>query len=652
MRHARLALAAVWVLGSSGCFPDAPAAADTVADTDTEVGDSGDEVPMDDHEATDTADSSVVCQSAGQCVASSPCVVVDCVHSACVESPKVCEPVDACHKAGVCQSDGTCTNPTQPNGFLCDDGIRCTSSDTCLAGSCQGGDKPEDDSADFNVTWNSNFGARATDLVVANNEIVMLVEFPTSDPGEERPIVDFGRTTLAGTAIIGPLADARYGLAIARFSLRGELKEALLVASSLAPITKSSLMVLSGDRLAVSARYTADVGVESYGGSRTTVTLHQGSAAYFFGFIWGQVRAISTIEFESEEFEQGTLIRHFDTDGGNCHAVVNVTGGKRAWVYTGDTLSETLSSSDSVLVESWVLWFQACAAFPTGVRRITSSGGAAALGIHAVGDGSILVQGLTKGGLSYGTRESTKALLEGSASADSGFEAFVIRILESKEAGFAMLLRDESMVEGAVAVFHGFAARQTEFVLATGLHGRAYLVDTHGTTILMPGSPAQAGQISSRVVLASIRMDGTPNWFVTTPDEAKEASMAKIAFAAEGVITSGVLTGGSFGTGQAQVVLSEVDQVAALVAGWDAGGRRWAGSLCRPTLSGGHSPFDGDDPLPIVVSPASNGMIVAGVVHAPCELGFGRKQVIGEEGKVLGFLARINSADGIGCDGP
>jgi MYXO-CTERM domain-containing protein len=65
------------------------------------------------------------------CDDTNPCTVNDqCTAGACGGSPQTCNPSDECHTAGVCDmSNGTCTNPEQPDGTPCTDG-------TCQGGTC------------------------------------------------------------------------------------------------------------------------------------------------------------------------------------------------------------------------------------------------------------------------------------------------------------------------------------------------------------------------------------------------------------------------------------------------------------------------------------------------------------------------------------
>jgi hypothetical protein len=52
----------------------------------------------------------------------------------------VCQALDQCHDAGVCNpANGTCSNPAKQNGSGCNDGNACTQTDTCQSGSCTGG---------------------------------------------------------------------------------------------------------------------------------------------------------------------------------------------------------------------------------------------------------------------------------------------------------------------------------------------------------------------------------------------------------------------------------------------------------------------------------------------------------------------------------
>lgn len=75
------------------------------------------------------------------CNDGSKCTQTDtCVSGACQgANPVVCAALDQCHTAGTCNTGtGLCSNPAKANGVSCDDGSKCTQTDTCQSGSCSG----------------------------------------------------------------------------------------------------------------------------------------------------------------------------------------------------------------------------------------------------------------------------------------------------------------------------------------------------------------------------------------------------------------------------------------------------------------------------------------------------------------------------------
>jgi hypothetical protein len=77
-----------------------------------------------------------VCNDGNPCTQADSCLAGSCVGG----NPKTCTAIDACHNVGVCNpATGACTTPPAANGTPCNDGNRCTQSDTCLAGVCLGG---------------------------------------------------------------------------------------------------------------------------------------------------------------------------------------------------------------------------------------------------------------------------------------------------------------------------------------------------------------------------------------------------------------------------------------------------------------------------------------------------------------------------------
>ena len=75
------------------------------------------------------------------CSDGNACTLADsCQSGVCQGStPVVCNALSSCHTVGTCNPDtGFCSNPTAPNGTVCNDGNGCTQTDTCQSGTCAG----------------------------------------------------------------------------------------------------------------------------------------------------------------------------------------------------------------------------------------------------------------------------------------------------------------------------------------------------------------------------------------------------------------------------------------------------------------------------------------------------------------------------------
>ncbi|HEX2875109.1 MAG TPA: hypothetical protein VHP33_27850 [Polyangiaceae bacterium] len=81
-------------------------------------------------------DDDTPCDDGTLCTPSSSCQAGVCKGI----NPVICTALDACHDAGTCNpSTGLCSQPAKANGATCDDGNACTQTDTCQAGACKGG---------------------------------------------------------------------------------------------------------------------------------------------------------------------------------------------------------------------------------------------------------------------------------------------------------------------------------------------------------------------------------------------------------------------------------------------------------------------------------------------------------------------------------
>ncbi|HVY24897.1 MAG TPA: S8 family serine peptidase [Polyangiaceae bacterium] len=75
------------------------------------------------------------CNDGSKCTRTDTCQAGVCSGA----NPVTCAALDQCHDAGTCDgATGACSNPAKSNGATCDDGNACTRTDTCQAGACQG----------------------------------------------------------------------------------------------------------------------------------------------------------------------------------------------------------------------------------------------------------------------------------------------------------------------------------------------------------------------------------------------------------------------------------------------------------------------------------------------------------------------------------
>ncbi len=97
----------------------------------------------DDRDDDDDDDDHGACVAVGRPVSGTArcCAGLTARNGVCVDlcAGVVCSALNACHVAGVCDpATGACSNPAAADGIACDDGNRCTQSDTCQSGVCTG----------------------------------------------------------------------------------------------------------------------------------------------------------------------------------------------------------------------------------------------------------------------------------------------------------------------------------------------------------------------------------------------------------------------------------------------------------------------------------------------------------------------------------
>jgi len=100
------------------------------------------------------------CNDSNLCTQTDTCQSGSCAGS----NPVVCLPLDQCHLSGTCQpATGSCTNPNQPDGSVCDDLNDCSSTDTCQGGGCIAGATDKDTDGDTYLDWSCPGGTDCYD---------------------------------------------------------------------------------------------------------------------------------------------------------------------------------------------------------------------------------------------------------------------------------------------------------------------------------------------------------------------------------------------------------------------------------------------------------------------------------------------------------
>ncbi|MCB9737599.1 MAG: hypothetical protein H6745_33885 [Deltaproteobacteria bacterium] len=124
----------------AGCFPDAPKKSADASDTLVATTDSEDAAGVDvsDTSSRDDADASVRCVRDDQCDRTDLCAPERCVEGACVVAPVECATSTVtCWTLACDPANGTC-QPRPETGTPCDDDDPCTTASSCHAGTCEG----------------------------------------------------------------------------------------------------------------------------------------------------------------------------------------------------------------------------------------------------------------------------------------------------------------------------------------------------------------------------------------------------------------------------------------------------------------------------------------------------------------------------------
>lgn len=584
------------------------------------------------------------CDEARPCTAANACEKARCESGSCVFEAVVCVATDACHKAGVCEpATGLCTNPTQINGTPCDDGERCTASDACAGGVCGGTRAPDDETrGDFSNIVLASHGARAAGLTSSATEVYLAVAFPLETVVEGPVTVDFGMTATQTPIILTLPETANHGLAIARYSLTGQLREAKLVATSTNPITDTAITWLANDTLYVSGTFETRVRLFNDLAWQEDVTTTVESKG-LFGFNFHDVTPNPVVVEQELPYEIPPRLLSRAND---CAILMNVAQERSVTIYNGAGQAlDHVENEGSATTEVWVTWLPQCLPLTVDARRVAGGQGNAAIAFFGdLTDSGTLVVGIgADGGVSYGDAAELDPVVT-----FTGLRSVIVGIARDRVTFVSRI--EDSLADGinGLPIAHGVSASGEEAYVGVNLTGQAQII-TAGETTQLIGNPVSPAQPAQRIVLMKLGADGKVAWMHAYPEDKEPIFM----FMAAGPDDVAVATPWN-GTFLFETSIPPVVGDNLVISTWDADGGRWAAPLLNQV--GGQEAAIPDDtratPPHLVRVPQTAGLFVAGTIVGRGKLGIAEQIERGEPDQSSAFLSRVNSENGVGCPAP
>lgn len=609
---------------------DAPS--DSWADSDHDDSENtGDGVSEDSSDAID-------CESIDDCPVE-PCWIATCFGGTCGVEPKRCDAPPTCQGDGHCDlGSGECLYSSLTSGETCDDHQRCTAGEQCRSGACVSTRPSADEVSDFARGVTSNAAIGIAGLAVGERDVLLAVNI-TNGPADSTAYVDFGLDA-GGAAGIVSLPDGAFaGVALARYSLLGELRQAELVLWSAVAVESRSIAVLANGDIVVAGHFETGATLRYGTANPRGLSTHEQTTADFVARLRsGNVIAAT---FEREPPSNGPIA--IDASAEDCLLAAEIAAGRSLKVFSGDEVVDSFVAGDDASVETWLVSLPSCGTLTTSARRLSGPvGGGTGLSKLEVGEhGHALVIGVNQGGLRYGDEGTTELLLTSDVIA-----GYFVALGDRLEVTAAGLLRDRRFEDlGGFAMFHGGAIAPGAFHLGMVLNGYATM-ETLAGPILLAGNPPSQEQVAPRVAIARLGVAGSVEWMFTA-NEDKARIFEALTATAGGVVAATSFSSTTFDIGEAAV---EVGVGGGLAASWGESGRRWATGFCAVDV--GDPPMSApvvESPLQVVGVPGTEGVIITGMLADRCALGVARPILLGEPGKRTAFVARINSEDGVGC---
>ncbi len=542
-----------------------------------------------------------------------------CQNGACVGSNlKSCTALSQCHNAGVCNTvTGACSTPLKPNGSACDDDDACTASDVCSSGTCVGSGTPDDAPNDWAKRISGGSSDGVTSVVSTTNGGVLVAGSFSSTS------LNLGTTSSGSTKSLMLPSGVNEGLFLASYDSNGNVGATKLVGQSPdSTIRSTSLMVTDGGDVLLAGWSLGTVQVGA------SILNEQGGGACFL------VRMSSALALKWVVSMKGFgcfVVAAVDGSG-NTRAMIS--GSELVLSSTaGDTETFSFPQPRGVLAAYDSLGGLEWTSVPFETGDVTGYG----IAVSALGDSLIT-----------GRASSTTVSGQSIASA-GGYDAFALRVGQDGDPEWFRRMGGTGADQGFGAAFMA----DGKAIVTGRVIGAATISGTGMSAVAMPAGAS--GTTDQDVFVAAFDSLGQSSWVLRSVGAGDDVGYAVAPLGStDGVSLVGTLMGSmTLGVGANAKFLAT------------AGGLNSRALFAAQVTAGGQVKFlehiGGENALHVgwtdgfldpswmaVASDASGAMTVGGTFKSATQFGAAKMTSLSAVGHD-GYLARINSADGLQC---
>ncbi|MFO0745391.1 MAG: hypothetical protein U1F43_06925 [Myxococcota bacterium] len=662
-------------LALAACFPGPLAAEDVGADATVSTDTSTDDVAVsceadaacDDHDPC-TADDRCVdarckgtakvctptaCQASGACDPSDgQCHFVDrddgdvcddglkctrddaCKSGVCAGEAVVCEALDACHTAGVCEpATGACANPNADFGSPCDDGQRCTAIDSCQSGDCVGTGAPIDELDDWGITIGGSGGVHVVALSVDDaNRIHVLVQAPVDESSAEGMQVYFGQSDHDDPVYVY-VPDGPRSLIHATYAPDRTVVDARSIGTGDGDLQNAAFVPLDAEHF-----YIAGSVLGPFELCGTTISDGGTDVLTSFGSRFAPACNVEKVLVLRGANKLWGGARVF-ADRTGCIALLSGASGDHLEIRGDGTLIDEITVPVEQVAESWVVSFPFCTLDSSVQRIITGDAGTgAAVASFAARrpGGGIVIGGAFRGGVHVTATADDASLVS-----FSGAGALILDLDTSGDPRWAMAVRSEATSFGQMPPpIWSVAAFRDDIAAVSFTLGEVTLETSDGATVELP-----AGELPE-FRLTLLNDVGGLRWSYAQSSDLENFPFAHLVAGPTRLLFAGTYwfspTFGSF-------PYTVSDGYVAGAFGAETPNPIWAISAVSPQAADQPEMPETESAPFIAALRDSAGVIIAGDFDSPALIG-SHAQAIAPEGPTSVFIARVNSADGIWCD--